>query len=204
MQPTTPIVRRVPLERRQEPPLALSKPGGHGSARSASSPIVPGESALAEAEGCFSAGDNEGTIRRIGMLPEPSGMRALLLLAHAQANLGHTEDATATCLRLSDRYPFAAEPYELLASLAQEQGRYDEAKLLLKQALYLAPGSPTPYLELAHLYDRAGDRERGRRMWATALELLTQMSTEATVGFLGGPTAQEWRRHLELRLIEGG
>jgi len=203
VQPTAPIVRRVPLERRHESPSVPSKPGGHGAPLAAPAPIVRDESGLAEAEACYSVGDNAGAIRRLGMLREPSGMRAMLLLAHSQANLGHTEEASATCLRLTDRYPFAAEPYELLASLAQEGGRYDEAKSLLKQALYLAPGSPTPYLELAHLYDRDGDRERGRKMRATALELLTQISAESTVGFSGGPTALEWRRHLEQRLIEG-
>jgi len=201
--PTAPIVRRAPLEIRHESPSVPSKPGGHGAPLSAPTPIVRGESGLAEAEACYSVGDNAGTIRRLAMLPEPSGERAMLLLAHAQANLGHTEEASAICLRLTARYPFAAEPYELLASLAEEEGRYDEAKSLLKQALYLAPASPTPYLELAHLYDRDGDRERGRKMRATALELLTQMSAESTVGFSGGPTALEWRRHLEQRLIEG-
>ena len=202
-QSTTPIVRPVPLERRRELPTVLPHTGGQVSTRSAPTPAVLAESLLAEAEACYSIGDNEGTIQRLGRLSEPYGMRASLLLAHAQANLGHTEEAAVLCLQLSDRYPFAAEPYELSASLAQEKGRYEEAKLLLKQALYLAPGSPTPYLELAHLYDRDGDRERGRKMRATALELLTQMSAESTVGFFGGPTAQEWRLHLEQRLIEG-
>jgi chemotaxis protein methyltransferase CheR len=203
VQPAAPIVRPVLRERARELPTALSDAAGADSARSAPAPVVPGESALAEAEACYSAGDNAGTIQRLETLPQPSGMRALLLLAHAQANLGHREEATACCRRLNAMFPFAAEPYELLASLAVEQGRYEEAKLLLKQALYLAPGSPTPYLELGHLYDREGDRERGRKMRATALELLKHMSAEATVGFSGGPTAQEWRRHLEQRLIEG-
>ena len=203
VQPRVPIVRVVSKERRRELPMALSHSGDHTSVRSVPTPIIFDETALAEAEACYSVGDNEGTIQRLKTLPERAGMRALLLLAHAQANLGHTEEATGACQLLTDTFPFASEPYELLASLALEQGQYEEAKLLLKQALYLAPGSPTPYLELGRLYDCDGDQERGRKMRATALELLAQMSAESTVGFSGGATVQEWRRYLEQCLIEG-
>ena len=59
---------------------------------------------------------------------EPAGDRALLLRARAHANLGQYEEATDCCRRLMKELPFASEPYELLASIAQEQGRYDEAK----------------------------------------------------------------------------
>ena len=137
-------------------------------------------------------------------LPEPLGQRALLLLAHAHANLGHHAEATSLCQRLRTEFPFAAEPYELLAALAQEHERYDEAKLLLKQAVYLAPESPGAYLELAGIYDREGDRIRARKMRVTALEALAQMPSDAAVGSShGGPTVQEWILHLNRLLDEG-
>jgi chemotaxis protein methyltransferase CheR len=168
-----------------------------------SSGVGLNERALSEAETLYRVGDNSGVIRVLRGPAEPAGERALLLLAHAHANLGHAEEAAADCQRLIAAFPFAAEPYELLAALAQEQGRYDDAKLLLKQALYLAPASPTPCLELSELYDREGDRTRALKMRSAALELLKRMPAEASVGFYGGPTAQEWIQHLDQRLREG-
>jgi chemotaxis protein methyltransferase CheR len=161
------------------------------------------ERALSEAETLYGVGDNPGVIRVLQGFVEPAGARALLLLAHAHANLGHAEEAAADCQRLIAAFPFAAEPYELLSALAQEQGRYDDAKLLLKQAVYLASDMPTPCLELSELYDHEGDRVRARKMRSIALELLKRMPAEAMIGFYGGPTAQEWIRHLEQRLTEG-
>ena len=43
---------------------------------------------------------------------------------------------------------------------------------------------------------------RARKMHVTALELLQQMPPEAAVGASGGPTAQEWIRHL--KQVAGG
>jgi chemotaxis protein methyltransferase CheR len=154
-------------------------------------------------EARYAAGDDQGAIRVLQALPEPLGERALLLLAHAHANLGHHAEATGLCRRLRTDFPFAAEPYELLAALAQEQERYDEAKLLLKQAVYLAPESPSAYLELAGIYDREGDRIRARKMRVTALEALAQMPSDAAVGSHEGAAVQEWIQHLNRLLDEG-
>lgn len=158
---------------------------------------------LAAAEARYAVGDYLGTVRMLQPLEQVSGERALLLLAHAYANLGQAKEATACCHRLSDMFPFAAEPFELLSVIAQEQGRYDDAKLLLKQALYLAPKSPALYVELGALYDRDGDGVRARRMRTVALELLQELPAETALGFFGGSTAQEWRLHLQQRLLEG-
>ena len=86
---------------------------------------------------------------------------------------------------------------------AQEQGRYDEAKLLLKKALYLVPSAPASYLELGELYRRESDTARARTMYLTALELLEQRPAEAAVGSFGGPTVHEWILYLKQLLAEG-
>ncbi len=135
--------------------------------------------------------------------PEPPGDRALLLQARTHADLGHYEEAIDCCELLIKEVPFASEPYELLASIAQEQRRYEDARLLLKKALYLAPTSPAAYLELAALYRSEGDLVRTRKMHVTALELLRQMPPDAAVGFSGGPTAGDWILHLKRLSAEG-
>lgn len=197
------ILPSAPSKSRHEPAAAeRSVPAGTAL------PTVPprgvtGEEKLREAEACYRSGDYEGAIRGLQPLPERPEERALLLLAHAYANLGHSEEATTLCRRCISEFPFAAEPFELLAFLAQEQERYDDAKMLLKKALYLAPASPSAYLELAGLYDRDGDRGRARKMRTTALELLAEMPPGTAVGSHGGPTAQEWIPHLTQRLNEG-
>ena len=142
-------------------------------------------------------------LRTLTPRPETAGDRALLTQAQTHADLGRYQDAIDCCELLLKEFPFTHEPYELMASIAQEQKRYDEAKLLLKKALYLAPASPVAYLELGALYRSEGDLVRARKMYATALELLLHLPAEAAVGFSGGPTAEEWIAHLKQLSAEG-
>ncbi len=160
------------------------------------------EHALADAEACYAARDYIAVIQTLRPLQEPTEDRVLVLCAHAHANLGHYEEASGCCRRLIERCAFASEPYELLASIAQEQRHYDEAKRLLKMALYLAPTSPFAYLELGALYLSEGDTVRARKMHVTALELLQTFAPETSVGAMGGPPAHEWVVHLEQMLAE--
>ena len=136
-------------------------------------------------------------------LPTPAANETLLLQARAHADLGRYEEAARACQRLMEEHPFAPEPYELLASIAQEQGRGDDAKLLLKKALYIAPASPSAYLELGAIYESEGDTARARKMRVTALELLQKIPPEAAVGLSGGPNALEWTLHLKQLLAQG-
>lgn len=155
------------------------------------------EDLLAEAERHFAAEEYQRVVQLLSpALETPDNKQACLLLAHAHANLGHYQAAIGCCETITKSHPFAAEPYELLAFIAQEQGQYDEAKLLLKKALYLNSAAPAPYLELAALYQREGDEERAHTMYRTAVELLTKMPAEARVGSYGGRTAQEWLSYL--------
>jgi chemotaxis protein methyltransferase CheR len=184
------------------PPTPLVVAKGAEAVKS-TPPTVSTEPVFEAAAARYRAGDNEGTIRLLQLFKASGGEQTLLLLAHAYANVGQAGEAAELCRRVTAISPFAAEPYELQAVLAQEQGRYDEAMQLLKQALYLAPASPMPYLELSELYEREGDPARARKMRETALNLLQQMPADRSVGFNGGPTAQDLIRHLEQGSNEG-
>ena len=128
--------------------------------------------------------------------PDSTTEFELVLKAWAYANLGDYAKATACCERILRDSPFASEPYVLLASIAQEQKSYDVAKSLLKKAVYLAPTSPTAYLDLGAQYHSEGDRVRARTMFVTALELLLRMPAEAQIGSTGGQPAHEWISYL--------
>jgi chemotaxis protein methyltransferase CheR len=198
---TTAARSQPPAEAPSRRPPPVTERAAPAKANAAPPEVV--ERALAEAEARYAAGDYQAVLRTLQPLQETASERACLLLAHAHANLGHHEEATGCCERLMKARPFAAEPYELLASIAQEQGRYDEAKLLLKKALYLVPSAPASYLELGELYRRESDTARARTMYLTALELLEQRPAEAAVGSYGGPTVHEWILYLKQLLAEG-
>lgn len=59
-----------------------------------------------------------------------------------------------------------------MASIADEQGQYAEAKELLKKIVYLAPDFVLPYVELSAIHDREGDRERAKIMRQAAIRIL--------------------------------
>ena len=142
-------------------------------------------------------------VRETLPLPTPATRETLLRQARAHADLGRYEEAAHACQSLMEEHPFAPEPYELLASIAQEQGRGEEAKLLLKKAMYLAPTSPWAYLELSAIYEGEGDGARARKMRVIALELVEQMPPETAIGLSGGPNALEWTLHLKQSLAQG-
>lgn len=195
------------ISRSSEPPVEARRPRPSTEKRavslSAAPPVAAPKPALVEGHARQVAPEAASKIRAAQPVQEVTGDRALLLQAQAHADVGRYEEALDCCALLLKEFPFAHEPYELLAAIAQEQRRNDEAKLLLKKALYLAPASPAAYLELGALYRSEGDPARARKMHVTALELLQQLPTEAAVGFSGGPNAGEWVVHLKQLVAEG-
>jgi chemotaxis protein methyltransferase CheR len=127
----------------------------------------------------------------------------LLTQAREFADLGKYVEAVDCCLELTREYPFMAEPYELLASMAQEQGRNEEAKDLLKKALYLSPEEPYLYMELGTVYSGEGDTAKAHKMYQSARELLRHLPHESLVGFSGGASVRECIQHLT-ELMGGG
>ena len=122
---------------------------------------------------------------------------SLFKQALALADQGQYTQAISSCQQIIEKYPFDSAVYELLASIAQDQGRHDDAKLLFKKALYLSPTSPNIYVELGALYSSEGDTVRAKKMNETALELLRHIHADEAPGYPYGPTAKELRLHLE-------
>lgn len=121
----------------------------------------------------------------------------LLSCAREFADKGQYAEAIECCRMISEEFPFSAEAYSLRASIAQDQGSSEEAKLLLKKALYLSPESPHIHMELGALYGSEGDVKRAESMNIAALKLLEQLPPDSTVGYGKGPNAGECIAHLK-------
>jgi chemotaxis protein methyltransferase CheR len=162
----------------------------------------PHDTLLREAESCLQSGDYPGAIERIERLPavKAGGYPALYLRARAHANLGEHDRSLDFCRQALQADPQAANPYYLMAQIAEEQGNASEAKNLLRKVVYLTPSSAAAYLELAALYEAEGDAARAHKLRTTALELLQAAPPHSSIEPYGDVTAGELAAQVEKRL----
>jgi chemotaxis protein methyltransferase CheR len=106
----------------------------------------------------------------------------ILKAARSLADLGRYDEATEACMLHLKLFPLAYEPYELLSSIALEEGRDDDGKVFLKKAIYLSPSSPQLYIELGKLYQSERDETRAQKMFKSALDLLVEMPPDSHIG----------------------
>lgn len=120
-----------------------------------------------------------------GPAPPPAALvdwlQGALAAVRQFADRGEYEQADVQCRLIARREPLAAEPYYLLAQLAEARGAHGEAEAMLKRVIYLAPMHIAAHLDLGALHERRGDAERGRRARATACELLAALPADARV-----------------------
>lgn len=185
-------------------PAALAR----ASAAPAPRPVVPSaapEGAVSRAEALLRAGDSGRALTALEpvLAREPRHHAALCLAAQAYANLGAHDRAAVACRQAIAVNSLSSAPYRLLAAIAEERGDLEAAKDFLKKLLYLAPSSPSAYIELGAIYAREGDAARARKMRASALALLRSADPESSVAECGDLTARELAAHLEPLLAEG-
>lgn len=112
---------------------------------------------------------------------EPCSFQAYCLMAEAYANLGNYLVAVQVCQQAIQINPLSVEPYYLLAQISEEQGDTEGAKVFLKRIVYLAPDSIPAYLDLGSLYEQEGNLQKAKRVWQSALNLLSPMAQDAIV-----------------------
>lgn len=105
----------------------------------------------------------------------------LCLLANAYANSGEYEKAESCCKRAVRSNADSAEPYFLLAHIAEARGNDEKAKDLFRKALYLNPACIAAYCELGGLYEKENDLSRAKKARITAIELLMALPSRAPV-----------------------
>ncbi len=123
--------------------------------------------------------------------PSAGNLEALMNSAWGDANRGAHDSAEKTCRKAAAMAVFDPRPYYVLAQLAQERGKADETKALLKKVIYLDPCFVAAYLELGALYACEGDVGRARKMRLTACSELEKLPAQATLAIYGDSTAGE-------------
>ena len=110
------------------------------------------------------------------------GEGALLLKeARAHADRGEFDVAEQACHNALAVNPLAATPYFLLAQLAQIKGDSNQAKDCLNKAIYLDYRFVAAYIELAALYERAGDIPRAQTLRRAALGIVRTMPDDEMI-----------------------
>lgn len=105
----------------------------------------------------------------------------LYLMAQACANTGDYEQAESLCRKAMDAAADSADPYFLLAHIAEARGNDEEAKELFKKAIYLDAAFIAAYCELGGLYEKENDIPRAGKARTTAMEFLKSLPSQATV-----------------------
>ena len=101
--------------------------------------------------------------------------------ARIYANAGDYEKAENACRMAIRGNAPSAEPYFLLAHIAEARGDDEEAKSCLKKVIYLDPACIAAYLEISGLYEKENDLPRAKKMRSTAIELLQSLPSQANV-----------------------
>ncbi|MFA4917497.1 MAG: CheR family methyltransferase [Syntrophales bacterium] len=101
--------------------------------------------------------------------------------ARTYANSGDYEKAESACRMAIHINALSAEPYFLLAHIAEAKGDDEEAKNCFKKVIYLDPGCVAAYLEISGLYLKENDLPRAKKMRSTAMEHLQSLPSQATV-----------------------
>lgn len=105
----------------------------------------------------------------------------MLSIAQAYANSGKYEHAESCCRKSITLHAESADPYFLLAQIAEAQGNDEEAKLLLNKTIYLNPACIPAYCELGGLFERHNDHARAKKYRITAIELLITLPAQMIV-----------------------
>lgn len=161
---------------KQKAPRKIEKP--EPKVEATRTPEMP-----SELEALFRRGDYARTITMGESLiaGAPHNFAILHLLAQAYANVGEHDKAAGLCKKMMELQTHAANPYFLLAHIMEAQGDYEEAKKLLKKAIYLDPTYMAAYIELSGLYARENDRKRAGTMRRTALALLKGLAPDQII-----------------------
>ena len=105
----------------------------------------------------------------------------LCLMAQVYANSGDYEKAEGVCRKAMDNNTASADPYFLLAHIAEAKGNDEEAKALFKKVIYLNPSFIAAYCELGGLYEKGNDIPRAKKARSTAIELLKALPPSSAI-----------------------
>ena len=103
------------------------------------------------------------------------------LSAITYANLGELKSAYHHCEEAIKLNPNSPRIYYLMAHIADEMGKYDQVKQLLKKAIYLDLYFVAAYLALGDIYGRESDRDRSLKMYRSTIDILKALPSNEIV-----------------------
>ena len=112
-----------------------------------------------------------------------------IVLVRSLANGGDLDAAGEACAAALDRHRLSAELTHLHAVLLAEAGRYADAAVAARQALYLDPRYVVAHLALGDSLSRSGDMVGARRAFSNAQSLLKSLPPDAMVPGADGADA---------------
>jgi chemotaxis protein methyltransferase CheR len=123
-----------------------------------------------------------------------------IVLVRSVANQGHLEAAGEACSAALERHRMSVELTHLHGVLLAEGGRYADAAVAAKQALYLSPQYTIAHLALGDALSRTGDVENARRAFKNAEKLLEGFAPDFLVPGGDGAEAAQLLRIARFRL----
>lgn len=120
----------------------------------------------------------------------PQFAPAYSLLCRAYANLGAWNEARKAGLRAIELDSLLSDTYYTLALVYEQEQQPEWAIDMLKKVIYLDREAPLPYLNLAVLYKKLGQRDAARRTIASLVKLLRRWRPEQVVPDSGGSMAK--------------
>ncbi|MBF0126598.1 MAG: tetratricopeptide repeat protein [Magnetococcales bacterium] len=201
-KPVKPVNPAQATAQGKRPSGSAPNPAGSGKQPPPSPPPSIGPDKLQQARTLFEQG---APLKAIGVAEallddDRNAFAARMLLARIHANLGENQKAETLCHEALRLNPVASGPHFLLAHLLQERGETESVMALLKKVIYLDRGHIPAYLELASLYQQAGDGGRARKMRESAMDALRRLPPQARLEGYEEWTAEELGRQLALSL----
>lgn len=132
---------------------------------------------------------------RLGRLDEAAAEQLKVLDSHPNFAQAHAEygitlvrlnryaEALPALLKGIDRGYRDPEVYNFTANAYRAEGRVDEAVRAYEQAISLDPKYPTPYVNLALIYDQRGQREKSREYYQKACRLSPELCRQLAIKF---------------------
>jgi chemotaxis protein methyltransferase CheR len=160
--------------------------------------LPPAEGPYAEAQALYKEGRYPLVIEKTTrfLREHPRHYDAHVLLARAYANTGDLKRAAEACANAVEVDSLRPAPYYMLAHIAEERGKTDEAREMFKRVIYLNSRCVAAYIELGAIYEHEGDIGRGHKLTETAIEILEGLPEGSAVEFYDGMTAGELLAHL--------
>ncbi|MBF0568130.1 MAG: tetratricopeptide repeat protein [Nitrospirae bacterium] len=160
--------------------------------------VLSGEGLYSEAQALYKEGKYPLAIEKATkfLMGNPGHYDAHVLLSRAYANTGDLKRAADACTSAMEIDSLRPEPYYMLAHIAEEQGKTEQAMEMFKRVIYLDARCVPAYVELSAIYEHGGDPKRGVKLVEAAIKILEGLSADSAVEFYDGVTAGELLAHL--------